>query len=434
MALYDNMMRDFTPPGQEYNLRFQEAQKERREQKNKMKEDMFKRKLDMQEAFMKNKFETQKETRKNQFDIQKSVAMEREKARLKSIENKQKTQDMIRLNLMKGDPKPPEGSGMSLPGGKFGDVEGKEIPFGPQPKEESFPYVGVGGAPFKNPLFKATTKDSSDLTGEQEVKARSLARKLYGVRGARDGLPAIAKLMKEGKSVDEVEDMIRFSGQSEQFTGVIRSAAQEVLINTSPAIAERTLDFMDDELSKGNITGVKSKLKRISRKTAGTEVSKQVMGKERTVEFLQEIQENLDVLERSGVDTNIFTGSIEGINKMIGRVNNPELRKVATKIATAIQTYRRGMSGVAFSVPESEEYKNMFPSISRTANFNRANIEALRETMQGDLDNFYSLSMGEENYRGLFNKPQGQSQNGMSDLDAQIEDIKRQLQELPNGE
>ena len=48
--------------------------------------------------------------------------------------------------------------------------------------------------------------------------------------------------------------------------------------------------------------------------------------------------------------------------KAIGTVADPELRKIATKIASAIQTYRRFMSGVAFSVPESKEYSAMFPS------------------------------------------------------------------------
>ena len=76
--------------------------------------------------------------------------------------------------------------------------------------------------------------------------------------------------------------------------------------------------------------------------------------------------------------------------------------EVATKIAVAIQNYRRSLSGVAFSVPESKEYKDMFPNIGRTQNFNKANLDALMEVMNGDLRNFYSLSMGKNNYDDLF--------------------------------
>lgn len=297
---------------------------------------------------------------------------------------------------------PPEAA-MSLPGGGVGDVAGKAVstpkPRPPglvAPKGYDLPEsITLGGVKFPK-------KKANALTGEQEVKARALAQQLFKTRGAQQGFPAVAKLMSEGKTVDEIEDIVRFSRQSEQFTGALRSAAQEVLISTSPAIAERSLDFIDDELSKGNISSVKSKLKRIARKSSGTELSRNIMGKERTHEFLTEIQDNLDALAQQGFDTNIFTGSLEQINKKIGRVNNPEARKVATKIATAIQSYRRSMSGVAFSVPESQEYKDIFPSIGKTANFNKATIQALQETMKGDLDNFYSLSMGPENYQQLF--------------------------------
>jgi hypothetical protein len=229
-------------------------------------------------------------------------------------------------------------------------------------------------------------------------------------------LPAIVSGLREGKTIDEIEDIIRFSGQSDAFSGPIRDAAQSVLMNVGKEKAEQSLDFIDDELTKGNVTGVKNKLKKLARDTAGTEMSRNIMGKERTIEFLGEIQDDLDLLERNGINTNIFAGTTEDINKKIGRVNSPELRKVATKIQTAVQNYRRSMSGVAFSVPESEEYKSMFPSIGRTANFNTANIQALTETIKGDLDNFYGLSMGPENYQTLFGDVgQGAEQGDVQD-------------------
>lgn len=317
----------------------------------------------------------------------------------------------------------PPDAAMSLIGGGVGDVGGREILETPEPVQQEAqpepkkkklvpPWIenpqylltGKGSPILANPYFIKPQKGAgaSDLSGEQEVKARAMARKLYGVRGAERGLPAIAKLMKEGKTVDEIQDLIRFSGQSKEFTGSIRSAAQEVLLNTSPTIAERTMDFIDDELTKGNISGVKSKLKRIARKTAGTDMSRQIMGKERTVEFLEEIQNDLNNLEAQGINTNIFSGTAEEIASKIGTVKNPKLRKVATKIKIGIMNYRRAMSGAAFSVPESAEYVSVFPSIGKTASFNTANLSALSETFTGDLDSFYGLSMGPENYNSLF--------------------------------
>ena len=247
-----------------------------------------------------------------------------------------------------------------------------------------------------------------DLSSDEQIKARALARRLYGVRGARDGLPTIVAAMSEGKTIDDIEDSVRFASQSTEFSGPVRDAAQSVYINTPSSISDKAMDFIDDEVSKGNVAGVRDKLKKAARDTAGTAAKGQAVGKERTVEFLEEIQGDLNSIEQLGIDTNIFTGTIEDIQKRIGRVQNPEVRKIATKIQVAIQNYRRSMSGVAFSVPESAEYKDMFPGIGRTQNFNRANIEALSEVMKGDLENFYSLSMGSGNYQKIF---KGQSEN-----------------------
>ncbi len=293
--------------------------------------------------------------------------------------------------------------------------------------QKQFPFRMFGGNLIKNPEFvsqfarekqdlasrkSAQDVDLTNINSSQEIEARSLSRRIGGVRGARDIFPAVIRSMQEGKTIDEIEDAIRFGGQSKALTGPVRDAAQSILINSPVAKTQQTLDFIDDELSRGNITKVNDILKKSARDTAGVEERRSVMGKERTVEFLNELQSDLDTLQQNGVNTNIFTGTLEDINSRIGRVNKPELRKVATRISVAIQTYRRSMSGVAFSVPESNEYKAMFPSIGRTANFNEANISALTETMQGDLDKFYSLSMGPENYNTLFGGQQAPARQG----------------------
>ena len=240
------------------------------------------------------------------------------------------------------------------------------------------------------------------LSSEQQLQARALSRKIYGVRGAEYGLPAVYEEMRKGKSIDQIEDELRFAGQSKQFSGAIRNAAQSILINTDINKAQNAMDYIDDKLSQGNIEGAKSQLKRLARAQSGVDDQRTIQGKERTIKLLDEIQDDLNTLEANGINTNIFSGTAEQIVAKVGMVKNPAMRKVATKIAAAVQNYRRSMTGVQFGMPENREYKIMFPTISRTANFNIANIDALREVMQGDLDNFYSLAMGEDNYKSLF--------------------------------
>lgn len=264
--------------------------------------------------------------------------------------------------------------------------------------------------------IKGNIADPVGLTSEQQIQARALARKIYGVRGAQFGLPAVYEEMRKGKSIDEVEDSLRYAGQSKEFSGDIRNATQSILMNTSEDKSQKAMDYIDDLLSKGDMEGTKNQLKRLARTQAGMEEQRAIIGKERTIKLLDEIQDDLNNLERMGVNTNIFTGTAEQIASKVGTVKSPEARKIATKIAAAVQNYRRSMTGVQFGMPENLEYKIMFPTIGRTANFNSANINALREVMSGDLDNFYSLSMGENEYRNIF----GQSTPGAKIGNTQI--------------
>ncbi len=290
---------------------------------------------------------------------------------------------------------------------------------------------GIGtfeGTPFGEvgKRYKAIKKgvdiaDPSGLSNEQQLQARSLARK-FGVRNIEKTLPSIFAQMKEGKSLDEIEDNIRFAGQSPEFVGPVRSAAQSMLINVDANKAQTSMDIVDDLVSKGDTEGTKTQLKRLARTQASAEESRFVVGKERTLKLLDEIQDDFNNLEKMGIDTNIFSGTAEEIAKKAGTMINPEVRKIAIKIAPALQSYRRSMTGVQFGMPENKEYKDMFPSISRTKNFNTKSIEALKEVLSGDLDNFYSLSMGDENYKSLFGggkrgevtpNNQGQTKSGL---------------------
>ena len=255
--------------------------------------------------------------------------------------------------------------------------------------------------------------DMEGLSNEDQILARNLARKFYGVRGAEKGLPAIVAEIKSGKTIDQIQDSERFAGQSEDFSGVYRDAAQTILINKPSNISQKAMDAIDDQLSRGNVNSAKYQLKRLARTSAGVEEQRNINGKERTHKLLTEIQNDLNALESTGVSTNIFTGTAENIASKVGTVKDPQTRQIATKIATAIQSYRRAMSGVAFSVPESAEYQAMFPSIGKTSNFNTANINALQDVMSGDLDNFYALSMGEDTYSSIFGD-QGSSEGGAS--------------------
>lgn len=253
-------------------------------------------------------------------------------------------------------------------------------------------------------------KLGEDLGGEgldakDKIAGYDLARKIGGVRGAAKIAPIIYERMRSGQSIDKIEDELRYAKQSQEFEPY-RNAAQSLLVDKSDFIAQKAMDSLDDYVSKGDTAGAQNMLKRIARKSAGVEQEKAVMGTERTISLLDQIKDDLTRYQQGGGDTNIFTGTAEQVNKKIGRTLNPELAKIATKIQAAIQKYRLDMSGKAFSVPENIEYKSMFPSIKNTQGLNVANIDALLDVMRLDQDNFYAMTMGEDNYRNIFGQPQ----------------------------
>ena len=126
------------------------------------------------------------------------------------------------------------------------------------------------------------------------------------------------------------------------------------------------------------------------------------MGKERTIGLLDEIQDDLNTLEMNGTPTGFLSGNYENLLARVGQVKNPEMRRVATKVAVAVINYRRAMTGVQFGQIENREYKILFPNINKVGNFNTSAIQGLKDVFNGDIDTFYKQSMGSKNYDKLF--------------------------------
>jgi len=260
------------------------------------------------------------------------------------------------------------------------------------------------------------SSDLSTLDPEYQITAYSLARKVGGVRGAEKVLPAVIANLKSGTPIDQIEDKIRFSTQSNEFNQY-RDAAQSMSIGKSETIRNADYDALDDYAQKGNIEGAKSYLKKMAISDSTADQQKTVMGKERTVEFLGEIKDDLKTLEKAGYPTGFWSGNYENVLAKVGQVKNPEMRKIATKIATAMMTYRRDMTGVQFTEKEAKEYARIFPSIDKVGRFNSASIDGLRETFNGDLKMFYKQKMGKDNYSKIFSEETQKSSNSFNEDD-----------------
>lgn len=315
------------------------------------------------------------------------------------------TLDMLGINagVRPGGAIPPTGTSAS---GIIQAMEqGGSAMFSPETDSpmSGFEVEGITIGASGNPSIRIVKRSTSpNLDTEQQIASIALAREIAGVRGMELVLPAIQSRLAEGKSIDDIRDELRYAQQSDDMMGPIRDAIQQLTIGKSAAVSERMMDSLDDLLAKGKTKEAQSYLRRAALNTVGTEEAKQIRAKERTVEFLQEIYDDLTQYEAAGGKTNIFTGTIEQIARKLGTVKSPELRKIATKILAARQKYRRSMTGVAFSPGENKEYDALFPDISKTRNFNTATVNGLLELFAGDIDYFYKSTIGEEAYQSLF--------------------------------
>lgn len=276
--------------------------------------------------------------------------------------------------------------------------------------------VNLGTAEATYKTSSGIGKDVADvfgLTSEQQLQGRALARKVYG-RDAKYGLPAVYEEMRKGKSINTIKDSLRYAGQSPEFSGSIRNAAQQIMAGKASHIKQSTFDDLDD--LENDAERQKSYLKRIAVNLSPVEIQNKITGKERTVELLDEIKGDLDILEKNGIDTNILSGTYEEVQGKLGEVANPQLRQLITKINTAIYNYRKDMSGVAFPDKETRDYKRIFPGGGKTKELNMANINGLKNVFSGDVEYFYKRSMGSDNYNKLFGEEPQSTQTQAQDM------------------
>ncbi len=252
---------------------------------------------------------------------------------------------------------------------------------------------------------KAAANRGAVAVGEiDDVIAYKLSTDVAGKRQATQIYPLVRKMLKDGYSVDQIQDTLRYSSQSAEMPMDLRMAVETILAN-KPYVLDKTLDTVDDFIQKKDNKGLAQHLARLAEQASGAEEAQRVRGLRETIKFVNEIENDLKEYEAAGGKTNIFRGTMENIYKAVGSIKDPKLRELANKIRIGIQQYRLKVSGKTFSIPESKEYEYIFPNINKIANFNYAAINALKSAMTTQLKSFYESVMGEEafnNYVGPY--------------------------------
>jgi tetratricopeptide (TPR) repeat protein len=255
----------------------------------------------------------------------------------------------------------------------------------------------------------------ADYNPQDVLKATTLARKIGGVRGVDKLVPSILQEMGQGKTIDQIDDEMRFANQSEDFQPY-RKAMQSATSKLGDK-GQTAMDYFDDYVQSGDKEGALEYMKKVARDNAPADTAQQVNGRELALNMLDEIESDMDALEKAGVDTNIFTGKYEDIMKRVGGVANPKVRELANKILTTMQSYRLDITGKVFNESEMKEYRQIFPSTGYVKKLNTANINALRSVLEAGQSNFYRQMIGAKEYNKLFGSKKS---TGSSEVDTKL--------------
>lgn len=263
---------------------------------------------------------------------------------------------------------------------------------------------------------KSMTDLIDSATPLETIQAQSLAVEVLGKRaGAKpENYNTVIALQKtinpdtgELYTIDDIGDILRKTDVSTVFEGDYRDAYEFVSSKMTAANRAETRDSLDRLLQNGDTAEAKDFILKLARDNAPTATATKVAGTEDALSSLAAIKNLVKEYSAQGGDTGLLSGKWEKLANRVGKTSSPELAGIANEIQLAIQAYRKSISGAAFTEAESEEYERIFPSTTRNLNLNAVKFDTLENKFNRDIDNFYSRSIGAQNYKSLLgeNKP-----------------------------
>jgi hypothetical protein len=195
----------------------------------------------------------------------------------------------------------------------------------------------------------------------------------------------------------------------------------------SKDIREGAQNTLNTYLANGDIESAQSYLKDLAYTGANAATQKQVDGRTNAINELQTVQTLLDEYAASGGNTGLFTGTQAQIEKKLGKLKDPVLQDIATRINLSLIDYRAAVSGAAFTESEAQFYSDLFPSILSGTELNKSTINSLVNVFSDRQDAFYRTQLGSKNYDELFGESASPEQALLSRYPEQAAKIREAL-------
>jgi len=242
------------------------------------------------------------------------------------------------------------------------------------------------------------------LSKQDIINASSLVVERFGKRAIKTMLPfVLAEMHVNGKTIDDIEDEIRLSETSPEFEGVFKDAFF-ALTRTGFTQFQRNenREELDRLLEGGDTAGARDFIIGLSRDGLKADQQKIFDENLNSVDALEAIRQDLRLFIQEGGDTNIFTGVAEDVLQALGTTTDPRLAEIANRIGLTLVSYRRAVSGAAFTEAEAAAYEALFPSKGNLPELNEAKIDSIITELTRNRNNVIKARMGATNFSRLF--------------------------------
>lgn len=142
-------------------------------------------------------------------------------------------------------------------------------------------------------------------------------------------------------------------------------------------------------LADGNAEEARNTIRQAALESEPVAVRQQVQGRREVIKALTDIEQLLKT-----VPTNLIVGTVEDTARRLRTTSDPRYVQIGTRLLALNQAYRRSMTGAQFSIPEAQEYAQVFPSYLNTAPVNAELISGMKNVLGANDEVFWTYKLG----------------------------------------
>ena len=153
----------------------------------------------------------------------------------------------------------------------------------------------------------------------------------------------------------------------------------------------------------GDMEGLRELIKTAAFNGLQTSQRDAAIGREQSIDTLLSIKNDLAAFQALGGNTNLLAGKLEKFQENILKTTGDKrLADLANRIQLGIISYRRAVSGAAFTESEAKAYEQIFPNIENTPVLNNVKIDSLISAFGNQQKSVMSLTLGQTVYEEIF--------------------------------